>query len=119
MEIDETKFYQAIYSYNIWLAGLARSVEAQRKRVPPGGGETYLDLLRLGRVVTLWRSLDGKKAGWVDPKTGARREFPPDRAAFFSREISRALEILRRKATPGISLLPFPQLPQAGKEEKR
>jgi hypothetical protein len=94
-------------------------VEARRKRFSRGGGEAYLDLLRLGGVVTLWRSLDGKKAGWVDPKTGERRNFPPDRAAFFSREISRALEILRRRATPGICLLPFPQLPQAGKEEKR
>ncbi len=100
-------------------AGKARSVEARRIRLEEGGRVFYLDLLRLGRVALLWRTLDGRKAGWVDRTTGERRPFPPAQAPFFSREIGKALEILDRKAPPELCLLPFPQVPPEVKEKKR
>ncbi|HHI68790.1 MAG TPA: hypothetical protein ENJ97_05640 [Planctomycetes bacterium] len=100
-------------------AGRARAVEARRKKVLSQGKVTYRDYLRLGGVVTLWRSLDGKEAGWIDKKTGKEVPFPPEIRDRASRGIASAVDILSRKKAPQVSLLPFPLLPLQEKEEKR
>ncbi len=100
-------------------AGRARAVEVRRKKVLSQGKVTYRDYLRLGGVVTLWRSLDGREAGWIDKKTGKEVPFPPEIRARASREIASAVDILSRKKAPQVSLLPFPLLPLQEKEEKR
>ncbi len=101
------------------LSGRARSVETWRKRVVKKGKTTFRDYLRLGGVLLLWRSLDGKEAGWVEGKTGKEIPFPPGLRARASREIARAVEILERRRAPELCLLPFPLLPKGKKEEKR
>ncbi len=100
-------------------AGRARAVEVQRRKTQTRGKTLYRDYLRLGGVITLWRSLDGKEAGWIDEKTGKEIPFPPELGARASEGISRAVQVLSRETAPEICLLPFPLLHLQEKEEKR
>ena len=66
------------------------------------GKETEVTLLRFGRVVMFYISLDGKKTGWWNDQTRAWERLPKK----FNREINRALQMAKRERTRDLIYIP-------------
>ena len=88
----------------------ALQVEAEYGRYPEVD-ETFLDIdgkptkvqmLRIGRLALYYLTLDGKKAGRYDPKSGRWKELPRDSAG----EIKSAIQMIGKNRTMALVNLP-------------
>jgi septal ring factor EnvC (AmiA/AmiB activator) len=79
-----------------------RSLEAYRATLATAGGERSVDFLRVGRVVLLYRSLDGADAGVWDRRTGSWQVLPQE----YQSALKQGFRIARKQTTAELLVLP-------------
>ena len=81
-----------------------RTVDAYREKLEIGGRERTLDFLRVGRVVLLYRSLDGKEAGVWDGDARRWKSLPDS----YRTALAKGFRVARKQAAPDLLILPIP-----------
>ena len=84
-------------------AQYGQTVEVTQERITLDGRETYVDMLRLGRLAMFWRTPDGSRIGTWDP-LAETHVLLPDRHA---RTIQRAMEMATRMRPVQLLSLPL------------
>lgn len=85
-------------------AEFGRTIETYRDSVEVDGKERQVDILRIGRVVLAYQTLDGEKQGFWNKRTQQWEPLGPE----FAGEIDRAMSFANDQAAPNMYLLPLP-----------
>ncbi len=102
------KYRQIIEAYQVEME-YGRTIEAYRGELKFGDSDVRtVDYLRIGRLILIYQTLDGKQAGVWDNK--ARKWTPVDSG--YHTSINAALRVARKQAAPDLL-----KLPVAGAEE--
>ena len=89
-----------------------RTIEAYKATLSVGSGpERTLDLLRVGRVALIYRTLDGAESGYWD-RDEKRWKKLPDR---FRASVRKGFRIARKQAAPDLIRLPVPAPKEASR----
>lgn len=84
-------------------AQYGESVEVTQEKIVLAGQETFVDMLRIGRLTMYWRTPDGAQVGTWDPVSGDYRPLPSGE----SRTIQRAMEMASRMRPVQLLSLPL------------
>jgi len=95
------KYRRVMEAYQIE-TDYGRSLEAYRATLETGSGERSVDFLRIGRVVLLYRSLDGADAGVWDKRTQSWQVLPQQ----YQSALKQGFRIARKQTTPELLVLP-------------
>lgn len=79
-----------------------KTIEAYRGALEQNGEELTVDYLRIGRVVFIYQTLDGKKAGFWNQKQRQWQELSSD----YNKSISTGLKIARKQMAPDLLRMP-------------
>jgi hypothetical protein len=104
------KYRRVMEAYQIE-TDYGRNIEAYRGKLTLDGGERLVDFLRIGRVVLLYRTLDGSDTGYWD--RDQRRWVSMGESD--SRAVAKGLRIARKETAPDLIEAPVPA-PEAGHE---
>ena len=105
-EADATvaeKYRAVMEAYQIE-ANYGRTIEAYRGTITVNDEEQTVDLLRIGRLALVYRSLDGEGVGQWNHAT---RQWEPISGQYL-RSIDRGLEVAEKRAVPQLLELPIP-----------
>jgi len=93
------KFRRITEAYTIEL-DYGRSTSAYRAALP--GTDKIVDFLKIGRVLLLYRTLDGKEVGWYQPR---KRKFErlPDT---YRLSVDKGIKIAKKRVAPDLIRLP-------------
>jgi len=97
------KYRRIMEAYQIEME-YGRTIEAYEDRIKLGDQEQTVDILRVGRLVLAYQTLDGRSSGIWD-KTGKSWKSLPDD---YNRSIAHGLRIARKQAPPELFKLPVP-----------
>ncbi|MBQ46433.1 MAG: hypothetical protein CMP10_02885 [Zetaproteobacteria bacterium] len=97
------KFRRVLEAYQIENE-YGRSIEAWSGDVVLESGSRTVDFLRIGRMILIWQTLDGKIAQIWDQKNKKWNELPDS----YRSTIKQGLKIARRQAAPDLLKLPIP-----------
>jgi hypothetical protein len=97
------KFRRILEAYQVEMT-YGRTLEAYTGDLVQNGSRRSVDYLRVGRMVLLYQSLDGRETAMWDVQAG--RWQPLD--ASYRRPVRAALRIARRQAPPDLVKLPVP-----------
>lgn len=95
------KYRQIMEAYQIE-AEYGRSVEVYPGTLAKGGKGQMVDFLRVGRIVLIYRSLDGTKAGVWDRAERSWKELPDG----YRNSLERGFRVARKQAAPDLLTLP-------------
>ncbi|WP_321491457.1 DUF3450 domain-containing protein [uncultured Desulfobacter sp.] len=84
-------------------ATYGKMVTSSDETISIDGEETEVTVFRLGRLAMYYQSLDAKKLGMFNPKTGRWQVMDP----VFSKDLRHALEMARRERTAQLIQLPL------------
>ena len=98
---DSEKFRKLMEAYQVENE-YGRTIEAYRGKLKLDGQEQTVDFLRVGRVVLLYRTLDGQQVGRYDAGKRSWEALPRE----YLSSIPRALRIARKQAAPNMMRLP-------------
>jgi len=101
------KYRRVMEAYQIE-TDYGRTLEAYRATLATGTGELSVDFLRIGRVVLLYRSLDGADAGVWDPRAQSWQVLPQQ----YQSALKQGFRVARKQTTPELLVLPV-QAPEA------
>jgi hypothetical protein len=73
-------------------AQYGETVEVSQEKIDIAGQETFVDMLRVGRLALFWRTPDGTRIGTWDPVTGTYATLPKSH----SRTLQKAMEMATR-----------------------
>ena len=71
-----------------------------------------MDYLRLGRIVFIYRSLDGKHLAYWDKKTRDWKKLPRS----YKKDIRKAIKMALKQSPPNLVKLPVPSLDEKENE---
>lgn len=97
------KYRAVMEAYQIE-ANYGRTIEAYRGTIAVNDEEQTVDLLRIGRLALVYRSLDGEEVGQWNHET---RLWEPISGQYL-RAIDRGLEVAEKRAVPQLLELPIP-----------
>ena len=83
-------------------AQYGESVEVTQEKITIDGTETFVDMLRIGRLAMFWRSPDGERIGTWDPVSAAYVGLPDS----YSRTLQKAMEMASRMRPVQLISLP-------------
>jgi septal ring factor EnvC (AmiA/AmiB activator) len=95
------KYRRVMEAYQIE-TDYGRSLEAYRATLETGSGDRSVDFLRVGRVVLLYRSLDGSDAGVWDERTQSWQVLPQQ----YQSALKQGFRVARKQTTPELLVLP-------------
>ncbi len=95
------KYRRILEAYRIEVE-YGRSVEAYRDSLATPEGERTVEFLRVGRVVFIYRTLDGAETGIWDRKAGTWSKLPDD----YQLALNKAFRVARKQAAPDLLQLP-------------
>jgi len=85
-------------------ADYGRTIEAYEEKLPLGGEDVTVELLRFGRVALYYRKLDNTECGMWNDATRKWITLPQS----YIRNLERAIRVARRQAAPQVLTLPMP-----------
>ena len=89
-----------------------RTIEAYKATLAiDSGPERTLELLRIGRVALIYRTLDGTEAGYWDRDDKGWKKLPER----FRTSVRKGFRIARRQAAPDLIRLPVPAPKEASR----
>lgn len=97
------KYRQIMEAYQIEVS-YGRNIEAYIGSLEIDGVQRKVDLLRVGRVLLAYQTLDRSESGFWDKTTGQWTELDDS----YRREIADGLRIARKQMAPRLLELPFP-----------
>jgi len=97
------KFRLVLEAYQVE-AEFGRTIETYRSSVNVDGQDRQVDILRIGRVVLAYRTLDGERQGFWNKRTEQWEPLGPA----FGNSIERAMRFANNQAAPNMYLLPVP-----------
>ena len=97
------KFRLVLEAYQVE-AEFGRTIETYRSSVNVDGQDRQVNLLRIGRVVLAYRTLDGERQGFWNKRTEQWEPLGPE----FGAAIERAMRYANDQAAPNMYLLPVP-----------
>ncbi len=97
------KYRRILEAYRIE-AEYGRTVEGYRGPLSIAGTERTVEFLRLGRVVFIYRSLDGSEAAVWNPAAAAWTGLSDE----YRRALGKAFRVARKQAAPDLLQLPVP-----------
>jgi predicted RNase H-like nuclease (RuvC/YqgF family) len=95
------KYRRILEAYRIELE-YGRSVAAYLGALATAEGERAVEFLRVGRVVFIYRTLDGSDSGIWDPQTASWTRLPED----YQLALNKAFRVARKQAAPDLLQLP-------------
>ena len=101
------KYRRVMEAYQIE-TDYGRTLEAYRATLATGTGERSVDFLRIGRMVLLYRSLDGADAGVWDPRAQSWQILPQQ----YQSALKQGFRVARKQTTPELLVLPV-QAPES------
>lgn len=102
-EVDSAEKLRRLLEGLLVEAQYGQTVEVTQERILIDGRETFVDMLRLGRLAMFWRTPDGRQIGTWDPVAEAHVALP-DRHA---RTMQRAMEMATRMRPVQLLSLPL------------
>ena len=100
---DSDKYRRILEAYQIE-GEFGRTIEAYGGKLNTGGEELTVDFLRIGRVVLVYKSIDGKTMGIWD--NDARQWKNLDKS--FENQVQLGFRMARKQAAPDLIRLPVP-----------
>ena len=82
--------------------GFGRTIEATEGVLPLGGAERQVSILRIGRVVLAYQTIDGSEQGVWNPQTNSWEELGSE----FATAIRNGIRVASQQASPQILNLP-------------
>lgn len=102
-EVDPAEKLRRLLEALLIEAQYGETVEVTQERITIDGRETFVDMMRLGRLAVFWRTPDGRHIGTWDPVT-ENHVVLPDRHA---RTLQRAMEMATRMRPVQLLSLPL------------
>lgn len=97
------KYRRIMEAYQIEME-YGRTIETYEDRIKIGDQEQTVDILRVGRLVLAYQTLDGRSSGTWDKTAKVWQPLPDD----YNRSIAHGVKIARKQAPPELFKLPVP-----------
>jgi len=81
-----------------------RTVETHQAKLPIMDSQITVDLLRIGRVALIYRTLDGASAGFWDQASRSWKPLPTD----YAKSFEQGLRLSRKQSAPELLKIPVP-----------
>ena len=96
------KYRRLMESYQIEME-YGRTIETYKEKIQVNGTDYTVDVLRVGRLLMAFQTLDGELSGSWNKKTKKWEILPGD----YSRHIQAGLKIAKKQAPPDLMQLPL------------
>lgn len=103
------KYRRVLEAYQIE-SDYGRTLEAWRESLEIDGSQRLVELLRLGRLMLFYQTLDGHTQGYWDNTSRSWKTLP----ASYNRTLQQGLNMARKQETPGLLRLPLPPVKEQG-----
>jgi len=106
------KYRRIMEAYQIEME-YGRTIEATTGTISIKGEQNTVDLLRIGRVILLYQTLDGTRSGYWDKQSSSWKPLPNE----YNQSIKEGLHIARKQSPPNLFRIPVFAPVEAGAQE--
>lgn len=106
------KYRRIMEAYQVEME-YGRTIEATTSAISINGEQNTVDLLRIGRVMLLYQTLDGTRSGYWDKQSTSWKLLPEE----YNQSIQKGLHIARKQSPPDLFRIPVFAPAEAGIRE--
>lgn len=106
------KYRRIMEAYQVEME-YGRTIEATTSAISINGKQNTVDLLRIGRVMLLYQTLDGTRSGYWDKQSTSWKLLPEE----YNQSIQKGLHIARKQSPPDLFRIPVFAPAEAGIRE--